>query len=646
MHKISVASPDSVPHHDVPVVIATMPASAQQRKMAFGALAVLAAAVVVTLPLAGVQLARVESFVPSIQTVMYVADLLTATLLFVQYAVQPQRAVLVLASGFVFSGLFAFLHILAFPGTDAPAGLIGDGRNSAGWLCAFWHTTFPLAVLIYTLSKNGAEAKIQSGQSTRVTIVLTIVCVAAATAGLTWVATRFAGYLPNLYESAAIQTSFNKNIDFFLLSLNAVTIVLLFIHKRTILDHWLLVTLVAWIPPLAAGMSSHVLRFTVGWYVGRLFALVAGSALLVVLLTETMALYARLATMVRALEQSKLSLEQLNLWLDAALKNMTHGLSMFDADQRLILCNAHYNEIYGLAPEQTKPGTSLRSILDASVPLRDSGIEVDIEERKRAIRNSQSMYNEYKLRGGRIIAVNFQPMPDGGWVSIHQDITERKRAEEHQGLLIAELDHRVKNILARVAHVADYTRQGSGSMEQFVRALDARIQSMADAHSLLSRNRWRGVGLVDLVRGQLAPYSTETNVTIGGPDITLSAAQAQALAMVLQELVTNAVKYGALSHPHGRVSVSWERRPNHDVAGRLAIGWRETGGPPPETPSKPSYGTNLIRGLIPRELGGTVDLAFPPEGVRCDIEIPIRSANTNLTASEELPMAIVAPNGT
>src|SRR5215469_16172954 len=135
MHKISISSRGSGSRHDVPIVTATMPASVHQRKIAFGALAVLAAVVAVTLPFAGIQLAHAEGFVPSIQTVMYVANLLTAVLLFVQYAVQPQRAVLVLSSGFVFSGLFAFLHILAFPGAYAPAGLIGDGQNSAGWLC-------------------------------------------------------------------------------------------------------------------------------------------------------------------------------------------------------------------------------------------------------------------------------------------------------------------------------------------------------------------------------------------------------------------------------------------------------------------------------------------------------------------------------
>jgi two-component sensor histidine kinase len=214
------------------------------------------------------------------------------------------------------------------------------------------------------------------------------------------------------------------------------------------------------------------------------------------------------------------------------------------------------------------------------------------------------------------------------------------RADELQDLLISELDHRVKNILARVAAVARYTRQGSGSMEQFVGALDGRIQSMADAHSLLSRNRWHGVSLIDLVRGQLAPYSTERNVAIRGPDITLSVEATQALAMVLQELVTNAVKYGALSHPHGRVSVSWDHRPCQDAAGRLAIAWRETGGPPAKAPSGSSYGTNLIRGLIPRELGGAVDLAFLPEGVRCDIEIPIRGANAKLTVPERHPTPI------
>ena len=203
------------------------------------------------------------------------------------------------------------------------------------------------------------------------------------------------------------------------------------------------------------------------------------------------------------------------------------------------------------------------------------------------------------------------------------DITERKQSDERQGLLIAELDHRVKNLLARVAVISSYTRQGSNSIDQFVQVLDRRIQSMANAHSLLSQSRWNGVNLADLVRGQLAPYATMANTMIGGPDVTLTPTATQAVAMALHELVTNAVKYGALSSPHGNVSVSWNCKENGDGAD-LMLAWQEQGGPPVKSAIQSSYGTNLIRNLIPHELGGMVDLAFASEGVSCRIEIPIR----------------------
>jgi PAS domain S-box-containing protein len=204
-----------------------------------------------------------------------------------------------------------------------------------------------------------------------------------------------------------------------------------------------------------------------------------------------------------------------------------------------------------------------------------------------------------------------------------RDITERKRAEERQDMLIAEFDHRVKNILARVAVVAMYTRQGSRSMDEFIQTLDGRIQSMATAHSLLSQSRWNGAGLTDLVRHQLAPYATDANTTVSGVDVMLTAAATQAVAMVLHELVTNAAKYGALSSPAGRVSVQWDRV---DGATKLTIVWRETGGPPVPASAQSGYGTSLIRDLIPHELGGTVDLEMEPEGARCTIVIPLDGA--------------------
>jgi two-component sensor histidine kinase len=202
------------------------------------------------------------------------------------------------------------------------------------------------------------------------------------------------------------------------------------------------------------------------------------------------------------------------------------------------------------------------------------------------------------------------------------DYLERSIAEEHQKILMAELDHRVRNVLARVVAVADSTRQGGGSIDEFIRSYHGRIQSMAAAHTLLSQTSWQGTDLAALVRNQLEPHATDANMTIVGTDIMLGASASQALAMVVHELVTNAVKYGALSIPGGRVSLSWERKLNGNAA-TLILAWREVGGPPPAAKVQFGYGTRLIRELVPYELAGRVDLVFAAEGASCKIEFPI-----------------------
>jgi len=256
--------------------------------------------------------------------------------------------------------------------------------------------------------------------------------------------------------------------------------------------------------------------------------------------------------------------------------------------------------IRGVKPDRSSYALTFRFV-------RPDGQEVWLEETSRA---------EFDA-AGRFVMLK----------GLTRDITARKRAEERQDMLIAEFDHRVKNILARVAVVAMYTRQGSRSMDEFIQTLDGRIQSMATAHSLLSQSRWNGAGLHDLVRHQLAPYATEANMTVTGPEIMLSAAATQAVAMVLHELVTNAAKYGALSSQEGRISVQWDP-PADGATPTLTIVWRETGGPPVAAAApQEGYGTSLIRDLIPHELGGTVDLVLAPEGVRCTIVIPLDRAS-------------------
>jgi PAS domain S-box-containing protein len=207
---------------------------------------------------------------------------------------------------------------------------------------------------------------------------------------------------------------------------------------------------------------------------------------------------------------------------------------------------------------------------------------------------------------------------------VYIDVTERRRAEDHKSLLIAELDHRVKNVLACVAAVAQRSRECSRSADEFLEVLNGRINSLANTHALLSRSHWQGVDLEELVRGELAFCASEEREFIGGPRVDLAPEATQPVAMVLHELATNAAKYGALSNGNGRVSVQWRWQSNGSSGSKLVIAWRETGGPQVAPASGAGYGTSVIRDLIPYELGGAVDFVLAREGIRCRLEIPAK----------------------
>jgi PAS domain S-box-containing protein len=234
---------------------------------------------------------------------------------------------------------------------------------------------------------------------------------------------------------------------------------------------------------------------------------------------------------------------------------------------------------------------------------------------------------------------------DGGgraerMMGIYIDVTARKQAEDRQKVLVAELDHRVKNVLATVSAVVDQTLQSSRSMTDFAAALDGRIQSMGRTHELLSASNWRGISVAELVQRELAPYAKDGNTEARGPQIVLRAELGQVMAMVVHELVTNAAKHGALSVRNGRVTVRWQRLSNgHQRHAPLMFHWSEAGGPPVEAPTKTGYGTSIIRDVIPYEFGGTIDLTFAASGVQCRIELPADW----LSHEQE---TIAGPNGT
>ena len=161
------------------------------------------------------------------------------------------------------------------------------------------------------------------------------------------------------------------------------------------------------------------------------------------------------------------------------------------------------------------------------------------------------------------------------------DMTERKRAEEQQTMMVAELNHRVKNILAIVQSVAAQTVRSSASLENFAEAFAGRLKALAIAHDILTQTRWIGVGLSELLVAVLAPYRSpdETRVNIAGPQVLLPARAVVPLSMVLHELTTNAAKYGALSTRRGRIDITWQLSRRHRPVGRIGLaGTRRTEG--------------------------------------------------------------------
>jgi two-component sensor histidine kinase/response regulator RpfG family c-di-GMP phosphodiesterase len=197
------------------------------------------------------------------------------------------------------------------------------------------------------------------------------------------------------------------------------------------------------------------------------------------------------------------------------------------------------------------------------------------------------------------------------------DVTERKRAEERQLLLAREVDHRAKNMLAVVLSVLRLTK--AKSTPEFISTVEGRIHALAATHNLLSATRWQGANLRQIVDEEMAPYRADhrERVTAEGPAAMLLPATAQAVALALHELATNAAKYGALSTETGKLRLRWSIGSE-----ALELEWIETGGPPAAPPSSLGFGLSIVRSSIEAQFRGDVVYDWRPEGLRCRLTIP------------------------
>lgn len=216
------------------------------------------------------------------------------------------------------------------------------------------------------------------------------------------------------------------------------------------------------------------------------------------------------------------------------------------------------------------------------------------------------------------------------------DITDRKRAEEHRVLLAREVDHRARNVLAVTQAIVRLTQ--ADTIDAYAEAIESRVGALARAHTLLSRSRWEGADLATIALEEFAPYRSPAaeRATASGPTTILGPAAAQSLALVLHELATNAVKYGALSVPKGRVALNWQLTPE-----ALTLRWSERGGPSPQPPARRGYGTRVITGSIEGQLGGKAIFDWQRKGLCCTIVLP--RTNTLLAG---LPAAALSAHST
>ncbi len=292
--------------NDRSIFLSTLPATGRDRAIALAVVCVSSALFVCTVPFAGIPLAPVPAFVASYQSALAINDIITAVLLFSQFGILRSRALLLLASGYLFTAAAAFVHALTFPGLFAPTGLLNAGPQTTVWLYMIWHGGFPLLVLGYALLKD-RDGGTQIRGSVGTAVLGSILAVGMAMSILTWLVTSRHDILPTLLSQGHYTPTMIGVVSaVWSLSLAAM-LVLWFRRPHTVIDIWLMVVLCAWLFDIALSAIVNVARFDLGFYVGRIYGLCAASFVLAVLLIDNVALQGQLSQLLGRLRRQAAS---------------------------------------------------------------------------------------------------------------------------------------------------------------------------------------------------------------------------------------------------------------------------------------------------------------------------------------------------
>jgi PAS domain S-box-containing protein len=308
----------------------------------------------------------------------------------------------------------------------------------------------------------------------------------------------------------------------------------------------------------------------------------------------------------------------------ATFENAGVGIAHLSPDARWLRVNRTFARIVGYSPDELVS----KSVQDITHPDDLKSSLAEVERLRSGKADSYEMEKRYVRQDGTPVWVHITGTAvhrnDGSvdhFVTVIQDISERKQHEERAHLLMREVNHRAKNMLSVVDAIAHQT--ATRNPEDFLERFSERIRALSANQDLLVRNEWKGIDVEDLIRAQLAHFAdlVGTRITMQGPKLRLNPASAQAIGLALHELGTNAGKYGALSTEKGRVDVCWNFSDN-----TFSMNWIEREGPPVFAPTRRGFGTTVVERMTERSLGGAVDLGFAPSGLTWCLTCPAGNA--------------------
>jgi len=557
-----------------PVFLSTATPRPQDRRLALGVVAVSLLIFLCLAPFAQQPLPPVAPFIPIYQSALAISDSITAAILLIQFNILRSRALLALAAGYLFTALMAVMHTLSFPGLFAPTGLLGAGPQTTAWLYVFWHAGFPIAVICYALLKPRGEAA--AAELARPALPLTLGAVVAAVAALTLLTTAGRSLLPDVLTGGRNGIGLIVTIGGDLMLTLAALVTLWRRRPHTVLDLWLMVVMCAWLFDVALSAWLNGARFDLGFYAGRLYGLLAGTFVLIVLLQETGTLYAQLARMFEAEHQDR-------------KREAEERRRIFETSLDIILVVDRRGIILRVSPSSMQTlGYAPNELIGRSA--RDLVYPEDLDAIRNQMRRSRQGHTirdfatRYLHKDGHVVTLDWSGVwsePEQRHYFIGRDVTEQKRIERMKDEFIATVSHELRTPVTSIAGPLSLLASGAagklpdsvmrlvGMAHSNIGRLARLVNDVLDMETIedetmtfnFQRVNVRGVvrQAIEANRALARKFGVPVRLDSGGGD-AWARTDSDRLRQVLLRLLSNAMKFSPRGEP---ATVSIEPREDY-----------------------------------------------------------------------------------